>query len=206
MQFAWQSPPGSPPSPPGRARRQAATRRSRIAALVGFVLVVALALVATPHLAGAAGPVLLSQGKPATASSTENAGTPASAAVDGDPGTRWSSGFSDPQWLQVDLGSSQSISQVVLTWEAAYATSFQIQTSADGATWSSVYSTTAGTGGTQTLAVTGTGRYVRVYGTARATAYGYSLWEFQVYGGSGGGSTTPPPTGCGTTTAAVGKP
>ena len=27
-----------------------------------------------------------------------------------------------------------------------------------------------------------TGRYVRMYGTARATTYGYSLWEFQVLG------------------------
>jgi len=30
--------------------------------------------------------------------------------------------------------------------------------------------------------VSGSGRYVRLYGTARATQYGYSLWEFQVYG------------------------
>jgi hypothetical protein len=139
----------------------------------------------TPPSAG----TLLSQGKPATASSTENAGTPASAAVDGNTGTRWSSAASDPQWLQVDLGATDTISQVVLNWEAAYGTAFQIQTSADGANWTSVYSTTTGTGGTQTLNVTGSGRYVRVYGTARATVYGYSLWEFQVFGtaGSGGG-------------------
>jgi beta-glucosidase len=45
-----------------------------------------------------------------------------------------------------------------------------------------IYSTTTGTGGTQTLSVTGSGRYVRMYGTTRATGYGYSLWEFQVYG------------------------
>jgi hypothetical protein len=139
----------------------------------------------TPPSAG----TLLSQGKPATASSTENAGTPASAAVDGNTGTRWSSAAADPQWLQVDLGATDTISQVVLNWEAAYGTAFQIQTSADGASWTSVYSTTTGTGGTQTLNVTGSGRYVRVYGTARATPYGYSLWEFQVFGtaGSGGG-------------------
>jgi beta-glucosidase len=30
--------------------------------------------------------------------------------------------------------------------------------------------------------VSGSGRYVRMYGTARATGYGYSIWEFQVYG------------------------
>src|SRR5450755_1456374 len=119
--------------------------------------------------------------KTATASSTENAGTPAASAVDGNAGTRWSSAFSDPQWLEVDLGSTQSICQVTLNWEAAYATAFQIQTSTDGTTWTPIYSTTTGTGGTQTLNVSGTGRYIRMYGTARATQYGYSLWEFQVF-------------------------
>ncbi|MDX6394295.1 MAG: hypothetical protein QOJ73_5358, partial [Streptosporangiaceae bacterium] len=131
--------------------------------------------------------------QPATASSTESASFPASAAVDGNTGTRWSSAFADPQWLQVDLGSSQTFCQVTLNWEAAYATAFQIQTSPDGTNWTTIYSTTTGTGGTQTLAVTGTGRYVRMYGTTRATPYGYSLWEFGVYttgssGGGGGGS------------------
>ncbi|MBM9503760.1 discoidin domain-containing protein [Actinacidiphila acididurans] len=125
---------------------------------------------------------LLSQGKSATASSTENAGTPASAAVDGNTGTRWSSAFSDPQWLQVDLGATHTISQVNLNWEAAYAKAFQIQTSNDGTNWTTIYSTTTGTGGNQTLNVSGSGRYVRVYGTQRATQYGYSLWEFQVLG------------------------
>src|SRR5436190_573042 len=142
---------------------------------------------------------LLSQGKPATASSVEGAGSPASAAVDGDPGTRWSSVFSDPQWLQVDLGATASIDQVTLTWEAAYAKAFQLQVSADAATWTTIYSTTTGTGGTQTLTVTGSGRYVRVYGTVRATAWGYSLWEFQVFGSMGG-------TGCGAANAAQGRP
>jgi hypothetical protein len=130
----------------------------------------------------AATTTLLSQGKTATASSTENAGTPASAAVDGNTGTRWSSAFSDPQWLQVDLGATHTISQVVLNWETAYATAYQIQTSSDAATWTTIYSTTTSTGGVQTLNVSGSGRYVRMYGTARATGYGYSLWEFQVYG------------------------
>jgi hypothetical protein len=144
----------------------------------------------------------LALNKTATASSTENAGTPAADAVDGNSGTRWSSAFSDPQWLEVDLGSSQAICQVTLNWETAYATAFQIQTSADGTNWTTSYSTTTGTGGTQTLSVTGTGRYVRMYGTARATQYGYSLWEFSVYGtgGSSGGGGT-----CGSTNLALNK-
>jgi len=128
------------------------------------------------------GGTLLSQGKAATASSTENASFPASAAVDGNTGTRWSSAFSDPQWLRVDLGATHSISKVVLNWEAAYAKAFQIQTSTDGTNWTNIYSTTTGTGGNQTLTVSGSGRYVRMNGTQRATQYGYSLYEFQVYG------------------------
>jgi hypothetical protein len=125
---------------------------------------------------------LLSQGHPVTCSSIENTGTPCASAVDGNTGTRWSSAFSDPQWIYVDLGATHSINKVALNWEAAYARAFQIQTSNDAATWTSIYSTTSGTGGVQTLNITGSGRYVRMYGTTRATAYGYSLWEFQVSG------------------------
>ncbi|HWB35547.1 MAG TPA: discoidin domain-containing protein [Rugosimonospora sp.] len=131
---------------------------------------------------GGGGSTLLSQGHPATASSTENATFPASAAVDGNTGTRWSSAFSDPQWITVDLGATHSISRVALNWETAYASAFQIQTSTDNANWTTIYSTTSGTGGNQSLTVSGSGRYVRMYGTARATQWGYSLWEFQVYG------------------------
>ena len=171
------------------ALRWLAWRRISVLGVV-TALIAALALVAVPASRAAAASTLLSQGRPATASSVENATFPASNAVDGNTGTRWSSAFSDPQWLQVDLGSSASVTQVVLQWEAAYATAFQIQTSNDGTNWTTIYSTTTGTGGTQTLNVSGTGRYVRMYGTARATQYGYSLWEFGVYtSGSGGGNT-----------------
>ncbi|MFJ6673038.1 discoidin domain-containing protein [Actinosynnema sp. NPDC091369] len=158
-----------------------------LAALLGFVLLIGLA--AVPGTAHAA-PVLLSQGKPATASSAEGAGTPASAAVDGDAGTRWASAWSDPQWLRVDLGATSTLSRVELDWEAAYATSFQLQVSADGNAWTTVHTTTSGTGGRQGFDVTGSGRYVRVYGTQRANGYGYSLWEFRVYGTQG---TNPQP-------------
>jgi len=170
--------------------------------IMGAVLAaLALAVTFTAGTAGRAqAATLLSQGRPATASSLENASFPASAAVDGNTSTRWSSAFSDPQWLQVDLGSVSAISQVVLDWETAYATAFQIQTSSDGTNWTSIYSTTTGTGGTQTLNVTGTGRYVRMYGTARATQWGYSLWEFQVYGTAGTSGS------CNTTDAALNHP
>ena len=38
-------------------------------------------------------------------------------AVDGDPGTRWASEFSDPEWIYVDLGESVEIGAVLLNWE-----------------------------------------------------------------------------------------
>ena len=134
--------------------------------------------------------------QPTTASSIQDPSWPASNATDGNLTTRWSSAFSDPQWVEEDLGSTQSICQVVILWEAAYAKAFQIQTSNDNSTWTSIFSTTTGSGGTQTLNITGSGRYIRMYGTVRATMYGYSIYEFQVYAGSGTGNTvtvtTPP--------------
>ncbi|MGW5397960.1 discoidin domain-containing protein [Streptomyces sp. NPDC003952] len=170
--------------PPHRAPRASRPSRLTVASLAG-VLVAAL-LVLLPSTAATAAPTLLSQGKPATASSSEGAGTPASAAVDGNNGTRWSSQFSDPQWIQVDLGAAAQLSQVVLRWETAAAKAYRVELSTDGANWSTAYSTANGTGGVQTHDITGTARYVRVYGTQRTTGYGYSLWEFQVYGTTGG--------------------
>ena len=150
---------------------------------------------------GSCGPANVALNKTATASSYENQTTfPASAAVDGNTGTRWSSAFSDPQWLEVDLGSSQGVCGVTLNWEAAYAKSFQVQVSTDNVNWTSVYSTTTGTGGTQNLTgLSGTGRYIRMDGTVRATQYGYSLWEFQVFATSGGST-------CGTANVALNQP
>ncbi|MFD7433741.1 discoidin domain-containing protein [Streptomyces sp. NPDC059861] len=124
-------------------------------------------------------------GKPATASSYQ-AGygdcpcTPGNA-VDGNPGTRWASDWSDPQWLQVDLGTRTSFKHVQLHWETSYARAYTIQTSDDGVNWRTVRTVTDGNGGVDDHAVSGTGRYVRVDGTARGTGYGYSLYEFGVY-------------------------
>jgi F5/8 type C domain/Putative Ig domain len=187
-----------------RASRAPVSRRAvvsllALAALVLAALVSGVGTAAPKASAATCGTTNVALNQPTTSSSTENASFPASDATDGNTGTRWSSAFSDPQWLEVDLGSSQSICQVGLDWETAYATGFQIQVSTDNVNWTTIYSTTTGTGGTQTLSVSGTGRYIRMYGTARATQYGYSLWEFQVYAGSGGST-------CGTTDAALNKP
>jgi hypothetical protein len=160
-------------------------RRGTVALIVTAMVAALLGLL--PAAPAQAAPVLLSQGRTATASSQENGGTGAAAAVDGNAGTRWSSAFSDPQWIQVDLGASATVTQVVLAWEAAYAKGYRIELSGNGTDWTTVHSTTTGPGGTETLNVSGTARYVRMYGTARATQYGYSLWEFKIYGTVNGG-------------------
>ncbi|WP_155348791.1 ThuA domain-containing protein [Acrocarpospora pleiomorpha] len=130
------------------------------------------------------GPTLLSRNKPVTVSSVESGSAHVGAnAVDGNTATRWGSAYADPQWIYVDLGQSYSISRVRLSWEAAYGRAYQIQTSPNGTTWTNIYSTTTGDGGVDDVNVTGTGRYIRINGTQRAlTQYGYSLWEFDVYG------------------------
>ncbi|MCX4776300.1 discoidin domain-containing protein [Streptomyces sp. NBC_01264] len=174
------------PPHPSRHPSHRPSRPSRLTVASLASALVAALLVLLPSTAATAAPTLLSQGKSVTASSSEGAGTPASAAVDGNNGTRWSSQFSDPQWIQVDLGAAAQLSQVVLRWETAAAKAYRVELSTDGANWSTAYSTANGTGGVQTHDITGTARYVRVYGTQRTTGYGYSLWEFQVYGTTGG--------------------
>ncbi|UQU61891.1 discoidin domain-containing protein [Couchioplanes caeruleus] len=117
----------------------------------------------------------------ATASSREGPPWGPSQAVDGDPDSRWSSGFSDPQWIAVDLGKRWRISSITVRWEHAYAVGYRIEISTDGTTWKRVYGTTAGEGGTVTVRPGGTpARYVRMYGTRRVSTYGYSLYELEV--------------------------
>jgi glucose/arabinose dehydrogenase len=133
-------------------------------------------------------------GRPATASSIESTGLEASKAVDGDPSTRWSSAFSDPQWISVDLGSTYGISEVILRWETAYGSTYKVQASNDAITWSDLFSTTTGDGSVDDITgLAGSGRYVRMYGTTRATGWGYSLYEFEIYGTPGPivGTVTP---------------
>jgi hypothetical protein len=139
-----------------------------------------------PGLASAQ--TLLSQTKATVSSSQEGSLAPA-AAVDGNTGTRWASNFNDAEWMYIDLGATATINRVVLNWEGAYGKGYQIQVSNNATSWTTVYSTSTGDGATDDLTVAGTGRYVRMNGITRGTGYGYSLWEFQVYGTTGGTSS-----------------
>lgn len=125
----------------------------------------------------------LALNRPILASSQESATLGPANAVDGNTGTRWSSAFADEQWIYLDLGSNRTVDGVTLRWEAAYARMFQIQTSTNGTTWTTVHSNYNGTGGTNVISLPATtARYVKMYAWQRATAYGYSLYEFEVRG------------------------
>jgi glucose/arabinose dehydrogenase/chitodextrinase len=170
---------------------------NRIRSLISVGALCAGLLAGAVPAQGAA-PTLLSQNKPVTASSDGGSGYVAKYAVDGSTSTRWASVKNvDPQWIYVDLGSTAQIGEVKLIWDLSCATSYQVQASNDHATWTNIFSTTSGDGGTDDLTVSGSGRYVRVNGTKRCrntSSYGYSLQEFQVYGTTGSGDTQAPTT------------
>ncbi|MFF4754592.1 choice-of-anchor D domain-containing protein [Streptomyces sp. NPDC002514] len=132
----------------------------------------------------------LAAGKATTESSHTDV-YPSSNVTDGNQGTYWeSAGNALPQWVQVDLGSAQSVGRVVLqlpaTWGARTQT-LSLSGSTDGATFSTVKSSAAytfdpTTGNTVTLTfTTTTQRYVRMNITANTGWPAGQLSEFQVW-------------------------
>ena len=121
--------------------------------------------------------------KTVTASGSENDAMAAANAVDGNSGTRWSSNFADDAWMTVDLGQTYSINRVMILWEAAYGKAYKIQVSTNGNDWTTVANLTNQDGGTDPVTFNSVNaRYVRMQGVERALPYGYSIWEFGVYG------------------------
>lgn len=126
----------------------------------------------------------LAMGKHVTASSSRNdSGALAPEAVcDGKLSTRWSSDFSDVQWLAVDLGKTETVSRVVLDWDPAFAKAYALDASIDGQTWKEIHHAQNGRGGSEEIRFTPVeARWIRLRGIQRATTYGYSLWEFRVF-------------------------
>jgi hypothetical protein len=112
----------------------------------------------------------------------------------------WESALGNQQWVSVDLGAPTEINRVILKWNVRAAREFKIQTSADGAKWTDVYTSATGSASMlndRTFPVT-TARYARMYATqlapldirrrgraapALATSpapSGYSLFDFMV--------------------------
>jgi hypothetical protein len=125
--------------------------------------------------------------------------------TDGLTSTAWVSNpdtdFPNAQWVYVDLGSTETVTQVQLYWGTPYATSFNVQY------WNPNYTTNqwapyqaatnewedsglgsiTGTGGQQTVNVGSLStRYVRIFLTASSAGTGgnYSIAELSVFDGS----------------------
>jgi len=119
----------------------------------------------------------------ATASSSQGSSNAPSLAVDGNMQTRWSSEFSDSQWLVIDLESQREITGLTMFWEAAYAKAYDILLSGDNQNWKKVYSTTDGEGFTDTVYFGKHNcRFIKILFKKRATSWGYSLWEVEIKG------------------------
>ena len=125
-------------------------------------------------------------GKPVTASSHENAGTLPKGINDGDLSTRWGSAHKDNEYITIDLLQPSFIDHITLRWEAAYANSFALlitDTIPLAFTPYTLHSTPfTSSGGTQTITLSQTGRYITLVGLTRATQYGTSLYELEAYG------------------------
>jgi hypothetical protein len=121
---------------------------------------------------------------------------PVSSLTDGDLTTRWSSVFADAsvkkrnkakddnQWVVLDFGDEYSITNMRVHWETAAAKSYDVQVSDDGKDWKTIHNFAEGQPGPRaddlTFDPTST-RYLRLKLTGRATEYGYSIFEIEVY-------------------------
>jgi hypothetical protein len=123
----------------------------------------------------------LADGGPAAASSSESPAFGPGNATDGDTGTRWASGWTDDEWVRVDLGTSRPVTSATLLWENAHGLHYSIEGSASAeGPWTTIVTETAGDGGTDVLPLSGSYRFLRMHGAQRATPYGYSLFSFSV--------------------------
>ncbi|MFK3740887.1 di-heme oxidoredictase family protein [Massilia sp. TN1-12] len=129
----------------------------------------------------------------ATASASERGDLDAKAAIDHDDGTRWSSGFTDDQYLTLDFGASKPIDRVRISWENAHAAAYLLQVSDDNAHWTTIKSVTDSAGGVEDFGNLGAnGRYLRMQGVKRSGQYGYSIFEMQAFSGSAATSPADP--------------
>lgn len=128
---------------------------------------------------------LLSQHRPATASS-ENRGHLAVNATNVDATfTRWAAANGDfPQWWQVDLGSVQEVRKAVIEWtgDGQRSYRYRIEGSDDGVDFATLIDRTDNTNpGVTTDHFSGSARYLRV--TVTGTSHGWaSFHDAQIYG------------------------
>ncbi len=109
------------------------------------------------------------------------------APVDGDLNTRWSSILGpdfDKEWIYFDFGKEKTVSKIIIRWEDAYATKYEIFTSSNAKGWQSFIFKDAGIGGVETIDVSPVRcRYVKIVGLERFNPeWGFSMWEVEMFG------------------------
>jgi F5/8 type C domain len=146
----------------------------------------------TPTATATSGAVIvnLAVGKTVTDSTHQDSSHLGSMAVDGSLSTYWQtrkiSGRHPPtsEWIIIDLGGTANINKVVLEWLSYYATSYSIDISSNYSNWTTIFSTTSGNGGNDTITtIPYSLRYIRFSSTAwnNSTLRNW-LREFEVYG------------------------
>ncbi|AJZ84913.1 CARDB domain-containing protein [Streptomyces sp. AgN23] len=164
-----------------------------------------------PVAAHAAEGANLALGRPVTASGAHGS-YPASNVTDGSQSSYWEGpAGSFPQWVQVDLGNTADIDEVVLKLPASWESrteGVRIQASADGQNFTTVVADAAkdfspSSGNTVALDVTAEARYVRVRVTGNTGWNAAQLSEVEVRGEVGGEAPGDPPAG---TNLALRKP
>lgn len=104
---------------------------------------------------------------------------------DGLMGTRWASGYTDDEWVQIELAAPSKVAAVTLAWESACATEYTIRTSVNGTDWKTVATQRPEGCGNDVVRLPADAeavRYVRMQGVDRRTTWGYSIHEMGVYG------------------------
>jgi hypothetical protein len=115
---------------------------------------------------------------PSVTASSDSKEFPAANAYDQNKGSRWGSEFSDPQWIEIDFGEEKDLVGLILFWEAAYGSSYEILCSRDRQSWKSVFKTDQGDGKADDILFERTRtRFVKIIFTRRGTGWGYSLFE-----------------------------
>lgn len=140
----------------------------------------------------------LAKGKTANAGHVAEAGI--AAANDGNKDTRWGSngashyaavGESAGDWWYVDLGGTYRVDQVKILFETAAPTDYDILISNNAVSWTVIgtYTEQPKTGNTDENYniynfTNKVGRYVKIFARQgyNNMAYGFSMWEFEVYG------------------------
>ena len=122
-----------------------------------------------------------------TVATQDNSSHTSVLAFDGNLSSRWIGTETDDEWIWVDLGRNFDIYQVVLRWQNSGGKEYLIQVSDDGNEWKDVaHRNDIAQGATDIVSFEQdvSGRFVRMRGIKRSSpqGWGYSLWEFEVYG------------------------